>query len=64
MEKNKFQIWMEKNNYNDVRFYPKNTSAYGVTDMIECASKAIELYEDGQFSTYQDSIESFIDDSN
>jgi hypothetical protein len=61
MKNNYFQEWMKKNNFTDVRFYPRNTNAYGVTDMIESATKAVESYEKGQFSTYRDSVETFIE---
>ncbi len=60
-EENNFQVWMDSEGYTDVRFYPKNTNAYGMTDMINCASKAVELYESGEFTIYEDNIESFIE---
>lgn len=62
-QENTFQTWMEKNCYTDVRFYPRNTNAYGVADMLEYASYAIELYESGNYTTYEDNIESFIEET-
>lgn len=59
METNNFQSWMNENGYTDVRFYPRNTSAYGVIDMMESASKAVTLYVGGHYTMYQDSVESF-----
>ena len=61
MVENNFQLWMDKNGYTDVGFYPRNTNAYGIVDMIDSASKAVEAFDKGDFSLYEDSIETFID---
>ena len=58
-----FQNWMNDNGYDTVRFYPENTSAYGATDMIDCANEAVKLYDEGEYSDYQDNTETlFIED--
>ncbi len=59
MKTNTFQAWMDENGYDDVRFYPRNTSAYGVSDMMKSASVAVTLYDGSQGTTYEDNVETF-----
>ena len=52
--KNKFQVWIEENGYDYVRFYPMNTAAYGVSEMLDSAYSAVVSFENGLGEKYID----------
>ncbi|MFK5975571.1 MAG: hypothetical protein QM493_03580 [Sulfurovum sp.] len=56
-----FQGWIDNYGYNDVRFYPRNTDAFGKIDMEESAYRAVLAYESGQSTKYTDNVESYIE---
>ena len=60
--KSRFQDWIDDNGYDYVRFYPMNTSAYGVTEMLESAYAAVIAFENGLGETYTDEIQSITDE--
>lgn len=58
---NKFQEWLDKTSYSDVRFFPENAGASSSSEILGSAYAAVMAHENGKTIPYRDDVvESFI----